>query len=91
VNDVIDVIAGLVPTGLLAFFFEWGLRRIVSAAISRILVANVASLAVATVAGGYGYADDGPPLFMFALLKYALPQAIVLVAMLIMNRGRKRA
>ena len=89
--DIAGFVGALLGTWALASILNWALRRLIAAAIPRLLVANVASLAVATVAGGYGFADGGPPVFMLAFLKYALPQAIVLVAMLIMNRARKAA
>ena len=90
-GDIAFLIGALLGTWALTLFFNWALRRFIAAAIQRLLVANVASLAVATVGGGYGFTDSGPPVFMFAFLTYALPQAIVLVAMLITNRARTTA
>ena len=87
---VAQVLGALVPTGLLAYFFEWLLRRFVGQPVVRVFVANAVSLAISTIAGGYGNADYGPPQFLPSFLLYGLAQLIWLVVMLVRQR-RQRA
>jgi len=42
------------------------------------LIADSVTLAIATIVGGYGIADGGPPVFQQAFSAYFLPVAIVL-------------
>ncbi len=88
---VAEVLGALVPTGLLAHLFEWLFRRFLRRPVIRVLVANALSLAIATIAGGYGNADYGPPQFLQSFLLYGLAQLVWLVVMLIIQRGRRAA
>jgi hypothetical protein len=81
----------MVPTGLLAHFFEWALRRVMGRTEPRVVTANVISLVVATVAAGFGYADGGPPQFYHGFIQNLLPQVIWLIIMLIAKHPRKVA
>jgi hypothetical protein len=89
--DIASMMGALIPTALLAFFFEWTLRRPIAATVPRVVTANVVSLAITTVIAGFGLADGGPPVFDRAFLQYLLPQAVWLVVMLILTRRRKAA
>jgi hypothetical protein len=76
-------------TWLLTSLFDWLLRRWINSPIPRLLVAAVVSLALCTVAGGYGFAGGGPPDFAGAFLIYVLPQLVSLGLMFLFRRGRK--
>jgi hypothetical protein len=88
---MVDVLGALVPTGLLAFFFEWVMRRFIGGPVARVFIANAVSLAISTVAGGYGHADYGPPQFLPSFFLYGLAQVVWLVVMLLRQRGQRTA
>jgi hypothetical protein len=87
--DIASFVGALLITWLLTYLFDWLLRRWISSPIPCLLVAAVVSLALCTVAGGYGFADRGPPVFAAAFLAYVLPQLVSLGLMLLFRRGRK--
>lgn len=66
--------AGLVPTYLLRRLFMWLTKRW-DGGLGRMLVCNMLSLAVATIAAGFGMADGGPFKGGTAFFTYAIPQA----------------
>jgi hypothetical protein len=87
--DIGFLLGALVPTGLLAALFVWLPGRYIKPIGARALVANVLALFVATLIGGYGLADGGPPRFDDAFFGYWLPQAIWLVVWILTLRDRQ--
>lgn len=69
-------IAFLLGGLLLTFLVSRVLRATVFRRVSgwtRVLGANALTLGVATLVGGFGFADGAPPRFGYALTAYALP------------------
>lgn len=83
------LLGALLPTGFLSRLFLWLLKRR-DGGVLKLLVANLASLAVAAVIGGFGLADGGPFAGTRALALYALPQAVWLLIDLVMYWRRNK-
>jgi hypothetical protein len=73
-----QLLGALVATFLLSRLVAWALRSALNDP-ARLLAANVATLAIATVVGGYGFASGGSPLFATAFRSYFLPVIVWLI------------
>jgi hypothetical protein len=73
-----QLLGALVATFLLSRLVGWVLRRALNDP-ARLLAANVATLAIATVVGGYGFANGGSPLFATAFRSYVIPVIVWLI------------
>jgi hypothetical protein len=70
---VLTLLGALIATFAISRFFGWILKRRVPDP-SKLLVANAATLAFATVVSGYGFAAPGaPPVFAVGFATYVLP------------------
>ena len=82
-------VGALIPTGLLAALFVWMPGRFISRPFGRVLVANSLALVLSVVMGGYGIAEGGLPRFDLAFSSYFLPQALWIVAWLVILQRRE--
>ena len=89
--DIAFLLGAAIPTGALAALFIWMPGRYIKSILLRAVVANGLALVIATLIGGFGMADGGPPKFSGAFMGYWLPQAIWLVIWLIILKGRQTA
>lgn len=81
------VVGGLLITFLIRRFWLWALKRIQDEKL-RVFIAAALTLALSSVIGGLGYADGGPPRFLYAAMIYVVPTIMWLVVDLFAIKGR---
>ena len=72
------IVGGLIAISVLMLIWRWVLRRWLSGVLLPI-VATAAAFATATLIGGFGLADGGPPQFWLAFVNYLIPAIVVAV------------
>jgi len=85
---LLNFLAAMVPLLLISRLILWLLRR-ARGAYWRVVVANVGSLAIATVIGGFGMADGGPFAGVQAFSTYLVPQLVILLIDICILLGRR--
>lgn len=87
--ELASFIGGLVPTGLLSALFVWLSGKFLQSVTVRALGSNVLALIGCTIAGGFGFAHGGPPVFEAAFFRYLLPQLVWLAIWFFVLKGRE--
>ncbi len=86
---VIGVLIGaLLGTLLLTRLTMWLLKRLGDNE-RRVAISHTVAYAVAVFVGGWGYADGGPPRFLYAAAIYALPILLWVGVDLLALKGRR--
>jgi len=81
------VLGALLVTYAMSRLALWALKRIGDRKL-RILIAHPAAFALAVVLGGLGYADGGPPRFLYAASVYVVPALLWFCVDLLALKGR---
>ncbi len=78
-----EMIGGCIGFYALTLFFGWGINKIYPMPYhQKLSISAIFTIIFATIAGGYGFANGGEPVFMRAFFQYASAGFVVLVLLL---------
>lgn len=88
------ILGGTVSIYLLIIFILWVIPKISNLPKSNtpksILFASLIALAIATLIGGYGYADGGDPVFEEAFVQSLIPAVLAASIVLFRTKFKKK-